>query len=285
MSRSRAAGRRAGSALVLTAVAFGLSWAWEVVQCRPFFVHPVPCRGGLAMAKSALGDVAMTWLAYVVVAVVSRGWDWIAQPWGRRQWTSILVLASAMSIGVERFALATGRWFYTAANPLVPGAGVSAVAVLQLLVLFPLSFGAAAAVYRRWTLGMPMPLRRFLFGLADLVFLASVTATAAWAMNIGHQSGWGFAVGMAVGMALAMAVHFLALCVAPVLGSIEAMVPSMLTAMVGSMGVCALHLLGQEPTPAIALRVGGGFGAAAFIMLKGYGWTYKRSLRRRRSAC
>ena len=104
--------------------AFALTWAWEVAQCRAFFVHPLPCQGGLAMATSALGDVAMTWIAYGLIAVASRDWRWIAHRWRRRQWAVMIALAILMSVGVERWALDTGRWWYTAANPLVPGVAV-----------------------------------------------------------------------------------------------------------------------------------------------------------------
>lgn len=132
-------------ALALTVTAFGLNWAWEAAQCRPFFVHPLPCPGSLAMIAPAIGDVFMTWIAYGLIAVISRDWDWVVHPWRRRQWATMVALAIVMSVGVERWALAAGRWSYTAANPLVPGVGVSAIPVLQLLVLFPLTFAAAAA--------------------------------------------------------------------------------------------------------------------------------------------
>lgn len=141
-------------ALVLTLVSFALRWAWEEAQCRPFFVHAEPLHGHLGMFRAVVGDVVMTWIAYGFVAVVSRDWHWIARTWGRRHWIAIAVLALAMSIGLERYALATGRWSYTPVNPLVPGIGVSVVPILQLLLLFPAALGVTAAVLR-WSPAEP----------------------------------------------------------------------------------------------------------------------------------
>lgn len=128
-----------------------------------------------------------------------------------------------------------------------------------------------------------MSLREIAFGGGDLVFMVGVTATAAWAMNIGHQPQWGVAVGIVVGMSLAMlAQTALALAAAPVLGSIETMVPTMVAAMVGSTAVCLFHLIGWEPTAATALQLGAGFGIIVFCLVKAYGWSFRRSLGQRR---
>lgn len=128
-----------------------------------------------------------------------------------------------------------------------------------------------------------MSLREIAFGVGDLVFMIGVTATAAWAMNIGHQPMWGMAVGVVVGMSLSMlAQTTLAFAVAPVLGSIESMVPSMVAAMAGSTAVCLLHLVGREPTSATALQVGVGFGVVVFCLVRAYGWSFRRALGQRR---
>ncbi len=126
-------------------------------------------------------------------------------------------------------------------------------------------------------------LRGIAFASGDLVFMIGVTATAAWVMNVGHQPRWGVAVGMVVGMSLAMLVQTtLAFAAAPVLGSIETMVPTMVAAMAGSTAVCLLHLFGREPTSATALQVGVGFGVLVFCLIKAYAWRFRQSLGRRR---
>jgi hypothetical protein len=57
--------------------------------------------------------------------------------------------ALVMSIAVERFAMTSGRWSYTANNPRIPGTDVSIVPVVQLLLLFPLTFWLAARIAGR----------------------------------------------------------------------------------------------------------------------------------------
>ncbi|MCC7177589.1 MAG: class I SAM-dependent methyltransferase [Acidobacteria bacterium] len=125
--------------------------------------------------------------------------------------------------------------------------------------------------------------RALAFAAGDLAFLAGVTALSAWAMNVGHQSSWGLAAGVTAGMLLAMAAQMVvAFAVAPVLGSIEAMVPSMVSAMAGSTAICALHLLGEEPTPSTSVKVGAAVGAAMFLLLVAHGSKCRRQLERRR---
>ena len=129
----------------------------------------------------------------------------------------------------------------------------------------------------------PMSRRVVAFAAGDLMFMIGVTATAAAAANIAHQPEWGMAVGVVVGMSLAMlAQTTLAFAVAPVLGSIDSMVPSMVAAMAGSTAVCVLHVVGWEPTSTVALKVGAGFGVVVFGFVKAYGWSYRRSLGQRR---
>lgn len=137
--------RRAGAsgfrhALALSGVAFALNFLWENIQCAPFFVHSSRAAATWgAMLVATLGDVALTWTIYAIVAAVSRRWRWGAQRWSRLQIATLVVSALTLSIAVEMWALSTGRWAYTDSAPLLPYLGVSVVPVLQLLVLTPLA--------------------------------------------------------------------------------------------------------------------------------------------------
>lgn len=130
-------------ALALMPLAFGLNFAWEYAQCRAFFVHGELPVTAAAMRIATLGDLALTGLAYLGVAALARSWRWPLEAWTARVWTGLLGLALVASIGIELNALATGRWSYTAAAPRLPFTPVSLLPVVQLLVLFPLSFGLA----------------------------------------------------------------------------------------------------------------------------------------------
>lgn len=120
-----------------------------------------------------------------------------------------------------------------------------------------------------------------LFAVGDFVFLISVGIVATLVMHGMHQLGWNFALTCLAGMAAAMLVQMLmAFCVAPLLGSIESMTPSMAVGMIAPMSVCTLHLFGREPDCMVALAFGAFFGVMIFAFLVIYGAAVHRSLRR-----
>jgi hypothetical protein len=135
--------------LALLPIAFLLHLGWEYAQCQPFFTHGQSPPTAAAMLMAAAGDLVLTAMAYAGVAAATRRWDWALQRWSRPVWVSLLVLATALSVAVEMYALATGRWAYTTLAPIVPIIGVSLIPVLQLVLLLPLSFALARAVTLR----------------------------------------------------------------------------------------------------------------------------------------
>ncbi|MBA5868171.1 MAG: hypothetical protein GDA67_15870 [Nitrospira sp. CR1.3] len=123
--------------------------------------------------------------------------------------------------------------------------------------------------------------RTILFAIGDLLFLVAVGMVTTLVMHGMHQLGWNFAATCIVGMAAAMLVQMLmAFCAAPLLGSIETMIPSMVVGMVSPMSVCTLHMFGNNPDCMVALVVGGVFGAAMFVFVELYVAVVKRSFRR-----
>ncbi len=134
---------------VLSITAFALHFAWENAQCIAFFVHASKAPTQVDMVRATLGDLAMTWLAYVTVALATRHWNWPFRRWAWMEWGTLVGSALIVSVAVERLAIASGRWSYTANNPLIPGTGVSVLPVAQLLLLLPLSFWLTAFIVRR----------------------------------------------------------------------------------------------------------------------------------------
>lgn len=120
-------------------ISFPLHFVWEWFQCQPFFVHRVTPPTVSSMVAATLGDLALTLLAYAATAAL-HGPHWPLRPW---RWPALLTLelvALALAIGVEWYALATGRWSYTASAPRVPFTAFSALPLMQLTLLVPLSF-------------------------------------------------------------------------------------------------------------------------------------------------
>ena len=135
-------------ATIASAVAFALHYAWENAQCSAFYVHVSENPMQLDMVLATLGDVVMTWIAFAAAALVTGSWHWPFGRWDRRVWGALVGAAFVMSVAVERFAVTSGRWSYTAINPLIPGTGVSILPVAQLVVLFPLTFWLAIRISR-----------------------------------------------------------------------------------------------------------------------------------------
>jgi len=121
--------------------------------------------------------------------------------------------------------------------------------------------------------------RAILFGIGDLLFLVAVGMVTTVVMHGMHQFGWNFTLTCVVGMAAAMLVQMLmAFCIAPLLGSIESMIPSMVVGMISPMSVCTLHMFGREPDCMVAVVFGGIFGGAMFAFIELYGARVRRSL-------
>ena len=135
-------------AMGVATIAFVLHFAWEWVQCQPYFVHGAIAPTKTAMLVATFGDLGLTLLAYVATAAVTRAWDWPLRPWGWRGWLSLEASAVGLSMLIEWRALDTGRWSYTDAAPLLPGISISIMPLLQLALLFPASFWLARL---RWT--------------------------------------------------------------------------------------------------------------------------------------
>lgn len=124
-----------------------------------------------------------------------------------------------------------------------------------------------------------------LFAIADAVFLMVVGSASNSVMHLVHMLGWRFAMTFVFGMAAAMAVQMmLAFLAAPVLGSIETMVPSMIVGMLSPMLLCALDLIGSHPDRMTGLISGAVFGLATFATMRFWGGRYNHALRRTYSA-
>jgi hypothetical protein len=130
----------AAHGLLLTAIALTLHYAWEVIQCPIFFVHPDGDVGSLAMLRATTGDLGATWLVQLSLALVTRRWTWSLEQWGVREWVLIEGLAIAMSVSVEFWALGSGQWSYTDGSPRFPGTPISVVPVAQFMILIPATF-------------------------------------------------------------------------------------------------------------------------------------------------
>ena len=119
----------------------------------------------------------------------------------------------------------------------------------------------------------------FVFG--DAFFLLLVSVVAITLMHLVHELGWNLAFTLICGMAVAMLVQMLlAFGAAPILGSIESMVPSMVVAMISPMAVCTLDLFGFQLHWQESIQVGVLVGLIMFGLIEVLGFMCRRWLRR-----
>lgn len=88
-------------AALLAVPALPLHYAWESVQCRLFFVHRANPADQWSMLQAAGGGVLLTWIAYLVMAVLTGRWLWLHERWTTRVWIILLGTALVLSITIE----------------------------------------------------------------------------------------------------------------------------------------------------------------------------------------
>lgn len=121
---------------------------------------------------------------------------------------------------------------------------------------------------------------RVLFLVGDCLFLTAVSCTATVVMHMMHSLEWGFMLDCVGGMILGMLVAMLmAFAVAPLLGSIESMTPSMVVAMLSPMSICVLDLFGWSLGQRGCLALGGAFGVGMFVFVQVYGLSCRKAIR------
>lgn len=129
--------------------------------------------------------------------------------------------------------------------------------------------------------------RALIFSCGDGLFLILVGVAANLMMYLVHSLMmhlvysriWHLVLSLVVGMSLAMIIQtLLAFGVAPILGSIESIVPSMVVAMIIPMVICLLALAGINVSRSGAVALGAAGGIGIFILIKAYGCRCRKSL-------
>lgn len=118
------------SAASLPVSAFALHLAWEFAVCSTFYVEKLFPQTLLGMLWVTAGDVFWTVVIFLLVVTL------------RSMWARLLLAVCsgvAIATAVELHALATDRWGYSEAMPIVPLLRVGLVPLLQMALLPALS--------------------------------------------------------------------------------------------------------------------------------------------------
>lgn len=125
--------------MLFSAIAFVLHFAWEYVQCAPFFSHVQNTPNLSAMISATSGDILMIWAVFLAMATGYRSFTWFNDHWNLGSVLSIVGFSLFLAVLVELWAIRTERWAYTENNPIVPVLGVSILPVIQMALINPIS--------------------------------------------------------------------------------------------------------------------------------------------------
>lgn len=134
----------------LTAVAFPLFLAWELLQARGFTGLPGDWwRTAAICTLASVGDVVLVLAVFAAGTGVFRDTGWFAPPTLGR-YAGLVVFGVGLQAVIERLAVDwLGLWAYAPGHPLVPVVDVGLLPILQAVVLLPVTFGLAAWWERR----------------------------------------------------------------------------------------------------------------------------------------
>ena len=140
---------RPATATRLVAIAAPIYFAWELLQMPGYVASDawLTRLGGCAVAT--LGDVAIVFGLWWSATLVSRDSRWFAPPRMSR-YAFVIIAALVVNIAVEWVVVdRLGVWSYSPRQPTIPWVGTGLFAVLQALVLPPVTFYALARWDRR----------------------------------------------------------------------------------------------------------------------------------------
>lgn len=126
--------------IVITIISFLFQYSWEYWQCGIFYDVTNIGNHSRLMASATFGDIVMTLILYGLLALVNHDVNWIIKKWNFKEFVIIALYALFLSFYFEISALYTGRWSYSSKMPLFPNTNIGLIPVIQLLILFPLTF-------------------------------------------------------------------------------------------------------------------------------------------------
>ena len=131
MTRCSIAGKRTVRRLFcFGGLVVALNFGWEMAQggvfvgmsAMPFWAATLRCF------RAALGDLAITAVAFGVAALVARDARWARSRRPLVPFVVTLAVGLAITVALEKYAVATGRWEYGARMPLIMGVGLLPIA-------------------------------------------------------------------------------------------------------------------------------------------------------------
>ena len=119
-------------------LAFVLNFVWEISQAFLYMPHYV---GIAELIKvhfiASLGDVLIISIIFLLSYSIF-GFNVLNDKYSIKNLFVVIIIGLVLAILIEKYALATGRWEYNSAMPIIPLLKVGLTPVLQM-ILIPLT--------------------------------------------------------------------------------------------------------------------------------------------------
>ena len=140
------AARIGGLAIAVTLVGH---YAWELAQARQFMEHAGAAISEYAWHcfRAALGDAVIAAASYGLVALLFRRVRWPLHSPVLAPAIAWITIGLAITIAIEQWAIASGRWSYAPAMPTVLGVG--ALPLAQWVIVPSVTLLTFRAIVRR----------------------------------------------------------------------------------------------------------------------------------------
>ncbi|MGF7058261.1 hypothetical protein [Brassicibacter mesophilus] len=135
--------------LVIAIVSLILQAAWEYWQCSIYYTMADLTNHTRLMTSATLGDIMMTIVLYGLLVLVNHDVNWIIRRWNLKEYVIMALYALFLSFYFEISALHSSRWGYNELMPLFPTTNIALIPVIQLLILFPVSFYISRLILER----------------------------------------------------------------------------------------------------------------------------------------
>jgi hypothetical protein len=121
-------------------ISFILHFTWEFLQCNIYYQMASMTYLSPLMWSAIMGDVVMTVILYLLLSLVNKSINWIRAKYDYKDMLISILYGLFLSFYFEVSALYTGRWEYSENMPLFLNTNIGLLPVLQLLILFPVTF-------------------------------------------------------------------------------------------------------------------------------------------------
>jgi len=139
--------------LIVIIVSLIFQGLWEYWVCGTFYAmdDTNSTEHLLLMVSATFGDMVMSVILFCLLAVLNKNSNWLLHRWSSKDRVIMILYALFLSFYFEISALDQGRWVYSDFMPLVLESPIGLVPVLQLLILFPLTFLVSSYIIRYYS--------------------------------------------------------------------------------------------------------------------------------------